>query len=113
MGALQVLNSESREGFHLLRRARHVASEAARVWRFRGVCESEAGAPAKLAQLGASLPAPSRPSLHQPSPASCWCPCMLEGKGRGFEGGRGGGDSVATSTALFLVPLLCVPLDFS
>jgi hypothetical protein len=51
VGALEVLGSGSTEGFFLQRRARHVASEAARVWQFRAVCE---GAPSagQLAELG-------------------------------------------------------------
>ncbi len=52
VGALEVLNSGSAEGFHLFRRARHVATEAARVWAFRAVCEADGDAPDKLARLG-------------------------------------------------------------
>ena len=40
-GALDVLASPSTEGYHLLQRARHVATEAQRVWSFREVCERE------------------------------------------------------------------------
>ena len=40
-GALDVLSSPSTEGYHLLQRARHVATEAQRVWSFREVCERE------------------------------------------------------------------------
>ncbi len=61
MGALEVLNSGSTEGFYLQRRARHVASEAARVWAFRATCESEDSAPAKLAKLGKQLQATLTP----------------------------------------------------
>ena len=53
-GALEVLNSGSAEGYHLYRRARHVATEAHRVWAFRAVCESGDALDVKLTRLGGS-----------------------------------------------------------
>ncbi len=75
-GALQVLNSGSAEGFHLLKRARHVASEAARVWQFRGVCEGSAPAPEKLAQLG-TWPGPCGRRRWVGPSALLWPPPLL------------------------------------